>query len=194
MMTPGLHALKTRHPARPLVLAIPRRFFPLFDGNDDVQVIDIDDDFDPATYREWFNLTDCPAARVESRTAPAVKTNRIELFARALGITGSRLKAMDRRSRYTVSGAEVQWRDQFFASHGLRGTCLVGVQPHTDEAYRDIPHMRQIVEALAVELPVLVFGTVLPAGTANPAVIQIEGLDVRACLRARQRVRRAGDA
>ena len=36
---------------RPVVLAIPRRFFPLFEGNDDVELMDIDGDFDPAAMR-----------------------------------------------------------------------------------------------------------------------------------------------
>lgn len=179
MMTPGLRALKTMRARRPVVLAIPRRFFSLFDGNDDVELMDINGDFDPAAYKEWFNLTDCPAARVESRTAPAVKVNRIELFARWLGITGLRLKTMDRRPRYIVSDAELKWRDQFFADHGLRGAFVVGVQARTDEAYRDVPHMRHIVEALARHASVLVFGSVLPADAGNPGVIQVQQLDLR---------------
>lgn len=179
MMTPGLRALKTQRANRPVVLAIPRRFFSLFDGNTDVELVDIDGDFDPGAYREWFNLTDCPAARVESRTAPAVKANRIELFARGLGVTGLRLKMMDRRPRYVVSDAELRWRDRFFADHGLQGPLVVGVQAHTDEAYRDVPHMQQIVEALARHALVLVFGSVLPAGAMNRRVIQIQGLDLR---------------
>jgi ADP-heptose:LPS heptosyltransferase len=178
MMTPGLRALKALRARRP-VLAIPRRFFPLFEGNDDVELMDIDDDFDPGAYEEWFNLTDCPAARVESRTAPAVRDNRIKLFARGLGITGRRLKDLDRRPRYTVSAAELKWRDQYFADHGLRDAWTVGVQPGTDESYRDVPHMRQIVEALAQHASVLVFGRLLPAGVEKPRVIQAQGLNLR---------------
>lgn len=181
MMTPGLRALKAIRPGRPVVLAIPRRFFPLFDGNDDVELMDIDGHFDPAAYRQWFNLTDCPAARVESRTAPAVKDNRIELFARGLGITGLRLKMMDRRPRYIVSDAELKWRDQFFASHRLDNAFVVGVQPRTDEAYRDVPHMRQIIEALTQHARVLVFGDMLPLERENPGVINARGLDLRRC-------------
>jgi hypothetical protein len=178
MMTPGLRALKATSTRRP-ILAIPRRFFPLFDGNDDVELIDIDRDFDPSAYRDWFNLTDCPAARIESRTAPAVKANRIELFARGLGITGLRLKAMNRRPRYVVSDAELKWRDRFFAGRGLHGAFVVGVQPRTDEAYRDVPHMRHIVETLARYASVLVFGRVLPVDVRNPGVIETQGLDLR---------------
>ena len=176
MMTPGLRARRALG-RRPPVLAIPRRFFPLFAGNDDVELVDIDADLDPAAYGEWFNLTDCPAARVESRTAPAIKANRIELFARGLGITGRRLKMMDRRPRYVVSDAELEWRDRFFRERGLDGL-VVGVQPHTDEAYRDVPHMREIVEALLREASVLVFGHV-PVSSADPRLVQAEGLTIR---------------
>jgi Glycosyltransferase family 9 (heptosyltransferase) len=178
MMTPGLRALKAMR-ARCPVLAIPRRFFPLFEGNDDVELMDIDGDFDPGAYEEWFNLTDCPAARVESRTAPAVRDNRIKLFARGLGITGWRLKTMDRRPRYTVSAAELKWRDQYFADHGLRDAWVVGVQPGTDESYRDVPHMRHIVEALAQHASVLVLGRLLPADPEKPRVTQAQGLNLR---------------
>ena len=179
MMTPGLRALKAMRAERPVVLAIPHRFFPLFEGNDDVRLLDIDGDFDPGAYREWLNLTDCPAARVESRTAPAVRSNRIELFARALGITGARLRAMDRRPRYTVSDAERVWRDQFFGNRGLHGAFVVGVQTRTDEAYRDVPHMKEIIDAIARDASVLVFGSLRPADIENPRVIPVQGLDLR---------------
>src|SRR5262245_4711927 len=179
MMTPGLRALKAMRTGRPVVLAIPPRFFPLFEGNDDVQVKDIDAIFDPAAYTEWFSLTDCPAARHESLAAPDIKANRIELFARGLGIRGSHLKAMDRRPRYTVSEAEQAWRDRFFARHGLAGTLVVGVQPRTDERYRDLPHMRQIIDALAKQARVLVFGHVTTTDAPSPGVIEVTGLDLR---------------
>jgi glycosyl transferase family 9 (putative heptosyltransferase) len=177
MMTPGLRALKAMR-GRPSVLAIPRRFFPLFDGNDAVELRDIDGDLDPDGYAEWFNLTDCPAARVESRTAPDVSTNRIELFARGMGITGWRLKRMDRRPRYVVSGAESRWRDRFFDDRGLRGAAVIGVQPRTDEAYRDVPHIGEIVERLAGQALVLVFGRV---GTvaSHPRITEADGLTIR---------------
>ncbi len=86
---------------------------------------------------------------------------------------------MDPRPRYIVSDSELTWRDEFFADHGLRGTFVVGVQARTDEAYRDVPHMRHIVEALAQHWSVLVFGHVLPADAGRSGVIQVEGLDLR---------------
>ena len=56
---------------------------------------------------------------------------------------------------------------------------MVGVQPCTDESYRNVPHIRHIVEMLARHALVLVFGGVLPAEVGNPGVIQAQGLDVR---------------
>ena len=50
MMTPGLRALNAIDACRPVVLAVPRRFFPVFDGNDDVSLVDIDGDLDPSAY------------------------------------------------------------------------------------------------------------------------------------------------
>lgn len=161
MMTPGLHEL-SRVNGR-VTLAIPRRYFPIFEHNTDVSLQDIQDDLEPASFETWFNLTDCPAARVESRTAPNVRANRIELFARALGIHGTRLRTMDRRPRYTVTDDEARWCESYLLD--LLGSSwadvarpLVGVQPHTDEPYRDLPHMSAIVHALAVHSLVIVIG------------------------------------
>jgi ADP-heptose:LPS heptosyltransferase len=179
MMTPGLRALKAMQPERPIVLAIPPRFFPLFEGNADVELLNIDGDVEPAAYAQWFNLTDCPAARVEHMTAPRVKANRIELFARALGVRRSALKAMDRRPRYVVSDAERRWRDLYFARVRLDGAVVIGVQRHTDEAYRDVPHMQRIIDALAREARVLVFGDRPQTEEARPGVLYTNGLDLR---------------
>jgi len=53
------------------------------------------------------------------------------------------------------------------------------VQPRTDEAYRDVPHMRQIIETLAQHARVLVFGSVTPSDAGHPRVIQVTGLGLR---------------
>ena len=179
MMTPGLRALRASHKGTPIVLAVPRRFFPIFGENDDVRLVDIEGDLDPAAYREWYNLTDCPAAWVESRTAPRVRSNRIEIFARGLGINGRRLRRMDPRPSYVVTEAERAWRDRYFADHDLTGRAVVGVQLRTDEAYRDVPHVLLIVEALADHARVLLFGGGLEPGFGHPRVIQVDGLDLR---------------
>ena len=82
-------------------------------------------------------------------------------------------------TRYAVSAAEMEWRDRFFADRPIRGRSVVGVQPRTDETYRDVPHMPQIVEALARHASVVVFGSVFPDGKRPPGVIEVAGTDLR---------------
>lgn len=178
MMTPGLHALRLRVGA-PVRLAVPRRFFPLFDGNDDVQLVDIHEPLEPARSPLWFNLTDCPAARSESLASPRVRRNRIEVFARALGVRGRALRRMDRRPRYFVSARERALRESFFEAHGLSGRDVVGVQLRADESYRDYPHMAALVHLLAREHPVLVFTDGSAPGDHLPGVVKVEGRALR---------------
>jgi ADP-heptose:LPS heptosyltransferase len=158
MMTPGFHEYKRRNPGIELQLAIPRRYFPLFEGNPDVTLLDIENDrIDFADYRCWFNLTDCPAARVESRSAPRVRLGRIDIFAQALGLSHRIVRKMDKRPRYEVLPIEAEFQKQFWVEHFLGGRRVIGIQLHSDELYRDYPHVRQLIEQLAVEIDVVVF-------------------------------------
>ena len=179
MMTPGLHALRLKNPRATIHLALQRRFFPLFDGNDDVELVDIHSELDPRDYDRWFNLTDCPAARTESLTAPRVRRNRIEIFARALGIRGPALWRMDRRPRYFVSGEERAQRDRFFETHALRGESVVGVQLRSDETYRDYPHMLALVRALARSHVVLLFDSRRIDGYDFANTLKVDGRGLR---------------
>jgi hypothetical protein len=107
MMTPAFHEYKRQHPDREIHLAIPTQYFPLFEGNDDVTLVDVRrETLNVDAYRDWFNFTDCPAARVESRTVPDVAEGRIDIFARALGIHGRRLTRMRKRPIYVVREEE----------------------------------------------------------------------------------------
>jgi len=179
MLTPALHALRRKHPRARIDLAVPRRFFPLFEGNDDVEVVDIHEDLDARDYDKWFNLTDCPAARTESITAPRVRRNRIEIFARALGIRGPALWRMDRRPRYVLSAEDRAYRERFFTSHGLVGKSVIGVQIRSDETYRDYPHMPALVATLARDHVVLLFDSRPILGYDFANVIQVGGQGLR---------------
>jgi ADP-heptose:LPS heptosyltransferase len=179
MLTPGLHALRLNNPRATIHLALPRRFFPLFEGNDDVKLLDIHGELDPAGYDRWFNLTDCPAARTESLTAPRVRRNRVEIFARALGVRGPALWRMDRRPRYFVSAEEAAWRDRFFFSHGLLGESVIGVQLRSDETYRDYPHMAALVQALARSCVVLLFDSRPIVGYDFANTLKVDGHGLR---------------
>ena len=178
MLTPALHALRRKLGA-PVQLAVPRRFFPLFEGNDDVRVVDIHSELDPKDYDRWFNLTDCPAARGESLTAPRVRKNRIELFARGLGIRGPALWRMDRQPRYFLTEADHAYRERFFAAHGLTGESVIGVQIRSDETYRDYPHMAALVQTLARDHVVLLFDSRPIVGFDFANVIKVGGQGLR---------------
>lgn len=179
-MTPGIHALKRKYPAREIHLAIPKRYFSVFKGNDDVALLDIEKDrFNFEAYHKWFNLTDCPAARVEARTAPRVKRSRVDIFASALGIYGPRLWKMDRRPRYFLSEEDKEFREAFWQSHGLVGKEVIGVQLHADEVYRDYPHTEQLVRKLARHRTVLVFDAKPIKGYDFENVIKVDSYSIR---------------
>lgn len=180
MMTPGLHELKRKHPRHKIHLAIPRRYFPLFQGNEDVTLLDIEKDkFDCMLYKKWYNFTDCPAARVESRTAPRVKKSRVKIFARALGLDALRMWRMDSRPRYFISDADVAFCNSFWTRHGLFGKTVIGVQLKSDEVYRNYPHMEQLVQRLGKTCHVLVFDGETIAGFEGPGVTKVAGLGLR---------------
>jgi hypothetical protein len=173
MMTPGLHALGLSGARLPIQLALPRPFFPLFEGNTDVTLLDIRAELDPLAYELWLNLTDCPAARSESLSAPRVRRNRIEIFARALGVRGRALRRLDRRPRYFLSAEDLDERERFFGEHGLRGRSVIGVQLRSDESYRDYPYMPALVQALTERHAVLLFDSRPIVGYDFAGVVEV---------------------
>jgi tetratricopeptide (TPR) repeat protein len=181
MMTPGLHALRLQSGA-PVSLAVPRRYFPLFEGNPDVRLLDIHSRLEPAAWGMWLNQTDCPAARTEARQAPRVRRNRIQIFARGLGVRGRALRSMDRKPRYFLSEAERAFRDRFLGEHGIRHRRIVGVQLRADESYRDYPRMPELVEALAREHVVLLFDAGPIQGYERPGVVKVDRHGLRQAL------------
>ena len=180
MMTPGFRALKLSHPDQEVLLAIPKRYFPVFEGNSDVTLVDIEaDDIDPRGYRRWYNFTDCPAARVETRTAPKVTRDRIEIFARSLGLSRYAVHGMVKRPRYAVLPEERAFQQQFWRSRGLNEKRVIGIQLRSDEVYRDYPHMRLLVAAVARTHDVLLFDAEVIRGYEHERVITVDGLPMR---------------
>jgi hypothetical protein len=163
MMTPGLRALAKAHPGAEIHFAVPRQYFPLFNGNDDIRCVDIEStDLDPARYLGWFNLTDCPAARIESRQAPNVRVGRIEIFARALGLSARTVQGAAARPRYVISSSEQAAAESEAQSIRRPGRPLVGLQWQAADSYRDYPHNMELLRLLAVRSSVLVFGARQP--------------------------------
>ena len=170
-----------------------RRYFPLFEGNDDVELIDIDRRLGPGGVRRVVQPHRLPGCARGKPDGAGVQGRPHELFARALGVTGARLKAMDRRPRYIVwTRAEMARR--VLCRAGTPRGIVVGVQPRTDEAYRDEPHMGLMVDALAQEHRVLVMGSGWRRRSARAARDLVAGTRPAGGICAGERVRGAGDA
>lgn len=177
MMTPGLAALHDRHPDKTIHFAVPEEFFPLFEGNTALVCVDIESpELDPSSYGLWFDLTDCPAARVETMQAPNVRKNRIEIFARALGIR----RLARTRPVYVVAKEERERAgDRLRYLFGETNRLLIGAQMHSAESYRDYPHMARLAALLAGEANVLAFHSDRIDGIEFNGCKTINGLPIR---------------
>jgi ADP-heptose:LPS heptosyltransferase len=180
MMTPGLNALKTKLPKQEIFLAIPRRYFPIFENNHDITLIDIEEDFfiHPA-FDKWYNFSDCPAARIESRTAPKVKKNRIEIFARELGIGKIKFTFMQKLPQIFLNEFERNFANEFWIRRDLSDKKVVGLQLHSDESYRDYSHMNSLVKNLSGSYTILLFDKEPIAGYDFENVIKVHSLSLR---------------
>lgn len=180
MMTPGLKALRRKYPDREIHFTIPKAFHGLLNHNPDVVLHDINDQ---VLYREdcfvLYNLTECPASRVESATLPTVRRSRIDIFAAAMGIGRRRLNRVGRTPVYTVTEEEKTWAGNFFTKHGLVPEQCIAVQPYAADSYKDYPHMESLVARLADTRPVLVFHGSPLQGFDHPQVFKIDKCSLR---------------
>lgn len=157
MMTPGLAALKRKFPKREVHFAIPKSFHPLFEGNPDVIVKDINADaLVRDDYEKWYDLTDCPAGKIESLTAPNVKRSRVEIFAAAMGVSKYALRKNGTTPRYFLRNEEKVWAQEFLAEKKQHG-CCIGIQPYSADLYRDYPHMSKLIEQVKRYGDIIIF-------------------------------------
>lgn len=175
MMTPGLQALARRSPALQVDFAIPKSFHPVLDGLPGVRLLDINDaDIDLTQYRRWVNLTDCPAGRREGQQSPNVRDNRIEIFARAMGVSKRRLRrGVGFLPFYRVRDDEAAAARQALATLNPRGLPVIGVQPFAADTYRNWPHMEALVARLAGQALVLVFHHEAFAGFEGANIVKV---------------------
>ncbi|WP_333994504.1 glycosyltransferase family 9 protein [Burkholderia cepacia] len=159
MMTPGLLAMKKKYPDASVDFAIPKSFHSIFDGLPGIRLLDIDEDpIELHQYKRWINLTDCPAGKVESRQYPNVRQNRIEIFARSMGISKFSLRRTTGfLPYYRVKDDEREWAVEYLRSMNPDGLPVIGVQPFAADSYRNWPHMEKMVETLSQKYCVLVF-------------------------------------
>lgn len=180
MMTPGIHALKKKYPKSEINLAIPKRYFPIFEGNDDVKLLDIEGDFfNHLKFHNWHNFTDCPAARKESLTAPRVKKSRIEIFSSALNINFHSKINMSKKPRFFFNEEELEYAADYWKKSGLSDKKVIGIQLHSDETYRDYPLMEKLVENISKKYTVMLFDGETINGFEYENVIKIQHLPIR---------------
>lgn len=157
MMQPGLEALskKTR---RPVHFATQRKFFPIFEGDPAVTLIDIEGpQIDVSRYRRLVNLSICPAGRYESRARPMVKRGRVEIFARAMRISRRELRAQGWRIHHHVTDVQQVFCQDFLKEKGLGGRKIIGIQPYSRDSYKDHPRIADIIRAIARTHDVILF-------------------------------------
>lgn len=162
MMAPGLEATASRS-GLPVDFAIPRKFFPIFEHNPHVKLIDVDGPpIDIARYRSFHNLSLCPASRYENRNRPLIKRGRVEIFARAMRVSRNQLLRQGWRINQFLSTDDEAFCDEFLKQHGMGKAGggkrrLVGVQPFSRDSYKDHPGIADIIRAIARDHDVLIF-------------------------------------
>jgi ADP-heptose:LPS heptosyltransferase len=176
MMSAGVHALRQRRPDAEIHFATPKSFHGVLSGLDGVQLLDINETpIDLTQYKKWINLTDCPAGKVEGRQLPNVKRNRIEIFARSMGVREWALRRWGGYlPRYEVSAQERAWALQHLQDINPAGLPVLGVQPFAADTYRNWPMMEEFVLQAAKDRLVLVFHHEAVAGFDHPNVIKVK--------------------
>lgn len=157
MMTPAFRALALRY-ARPVTLAVPQQFFPVFANNPHVETVDIHGDpIAISDFDQWHNFTRCPASRYESRRLPKIKKGRVELFAHGAGIAPKELKKSGLDLELHLDPEQIAFRDKFIDDLGFNREKLIGVQPYSREVYREYPRMMDVIRHLAENFDLIIF-------------------------------------
>jgi len=169
MMTPGLRALAKRT-GHAVEFAVPRRYLELFECNPYVSAFGIED-APVAWYGQdrIIDLTDCPASFIESRSAPAVKINRIEIFSDAMGVSARLLRRYGVQPLFEPSPAGRQRAEAWLRSQKLWGRTFIAIQAASAESYRTWNGMMEVARSLAGLMPVVVFHDTALAQFALPA-------------------------
>ncbi len=179
MMTPGLRALSNTL-GRPVKVAVPRKFFAVFENNPHVDVIDIEGPaLNTASYRNWHNLTVCPAGIFETKHRPIVRKGRVEIFARAIGIKKSLLNQNGWSVEINPSPEVKAFVDTFLRKAKFGSRPLLGVQPYSRDSYKDHLKIRDIIEDLSRDYDLVLFhhrsdGLPSGLGIANTAGVSLE--------------------
>jgi ADP-heptose:LPS heptosyltransferase len=182
MMTPGLRAL-ARRSGQPVSFAIPSGLAVLFEANPDVHVVPIEAlPADWAAMQQPIDLTDCPAAFVESRQVPNVTRDRIEIFATAMGALRDVRRKHGMQPFFKPDEASRREAVAWLGARGLEQRPFVLIQLRSADSYKDYPHMPELARALAAEWPVVVVHDSVLPGFDVPGVHPAFGLPLGVAL------------
>ena len=174
MITAGLRALRKKYPQERIHFAIPKAFFSLLEGNDDFECIDIESvSLKTTDYAKWYDLTDCPASRIESMEFPNIKSNRIEIFASAMGINKKELAQYGYTPKYVISADERKVAEEYISKINPDKKKIIGIQPYSAETYRNWSQIEELAVKLSQDSLVLVFNNEAINGYDADNIIKI---------------------
>lgn len=180
-MRPGLiEAARQKRRGR-MVFATNRDFFPVFSIDDPIDLVDIEKtEIDLRSFGQWVNLSDCPAARVEAAELPRIRSNRIDIFARAMGV---RFPLFSRKRLYPIAFDDETRRaaTEFVLGHAPTGT-RIGIQLRSAETYKDVPAILDVVRGLAANHTVFVFDSRPIQRSADDQFIAVDNQPLRQVL------------
>lgn len=176
MMTPGLRALSIRR-GHPIKFATKKVFHPIFENNPYVELIDIEEiTFSLEEFR-WINLSICPAGRYEAMSRPTVKKGRVELFARAMGVSERSLERTGRKVDISLTPELTNFATVWLERAGFSGQRrIIGVQPHSRDSYKDYPRMSECVKLLSDDYDIVIFHHKSLVGYQGPGIVSTAGL------------------
>ncbi|NOW48380.1 ADP-heptose:LPS heptosyltransferase [Novosphingobium sp. SG751A] len=182
MMTPGLEALAAKQKA-PVDFAIPRKFHAVFKGNPHIRLLDINGPaIDIASYRHFVNLGNCPASRYESGARPFIRRGRVEVFAKAMGISRHMLQRQGWRINRLEQADDAAFCSEFLAEKAIGDRPVVGVAPYSRDSYKDYPKIHQVISQLAEKFDVLIFHHVDAGLPSGPGIASTAGLSLERSL------------
>ena len=178
MMTPGLAALKAQYPEREIHFSLAKDLHSVLLGNTDIVITDINANIRyQDDYCSWYNLTECPATRIEALTLPYVCTNRIDAYAAAMGLNPDYIPI--KLPRYYITEEERKFAKQFLALHNSQNRSVVGIHLSAADSYKDYADIATVIQALAQNYLVLLFHNQLIAGYDFANVIKVDHHSLR---------------
>lgn len=160
MMTSALTALARKSPKTEVYFATQLQFHKVLKTieNENIKLLDINDEnIDVCSYNKWVNWTNCPASRYESKNIKNVKLNRIEIFAKSLGVSRRYLKKNSLLTPVFKNNYEdILWAKNFLLRVNHKSELLVCIQPFAADTYRNWPHVFTLVRLLSTFCKVFV--------------------------------------